>query len=176
MEVVDALEVLGIEAPCSWDDVRNAYRDLLMASHPDTATSSASAERTAAIVAAFRSLRTLTDDGLRPVPAPLGDALADDDAGPLVLYARPGDVFARLCQAAELIGHVSYADRESNILQVTIGSEEWAPAQLTAELSAEGAVTTAMFSLEALGVEPAPPIADVVALLAEQLRAPAVID
>ena len=94
----------------------------------------------------------------------------------MILYARPGDVFVRMCQAADEIGQLSYADRETNILQVTIATSEWAPSQLTAELSAEGDVTTALFSLEALGTEAAPPIAEVVQALAEQLKAPAAID
>jgi hypothetical protein len=144
-----------------------------MASHPDTATDGASAERTEAIVAAFRSLRNVTEDGTLPLPYQVAE---DGGLGPMVLYARPGDVFARLCQAADEIGHLSYADRDANLLQVTIVSNEWAPSQLTAELSAEGELTTALFSLEALGVEQAPPIAEVVRLLADQLKAPAAID
>jgi len=173
MEVVDALGVLGLTPPCSWDDVRQAYRDRLMASHPDTATD-ASAEQTEAVVAAFRSLRNLTEDGLLPLPYLPGEE--GTGVGPLILYARPGDVFARMCQAADEIGHLSYADRDANLLQVTISSDEWAPSQLTAELSAQGEVTTALFSLEALGTAAAPPIAEVVARLADQLRAPAAID
>lgn len=173
VEVVDALAVLGLRPPCSWDDVRSAYRDQLMASHPDTAAEGASSEQTEAVVAAFRALRTLTADGTLPLPY---HALEDDGIGPMVLYARPGDVFARMCQAADEIGHLSYADREANLLQVTIASDEWAPSQLTAELTAEGEVTTALFSLEPLGVDEAPPIADVVRMLADQLKAPAAID
>ena len=108
---------------------------------------------------------------------PLPYQVAEEDGiGPMVLYARPGDVFARMCQAADEIGHLSYADRESNMLQVTLSSEEWAPSQLTAELTAEGELTTALFSLEALGVGQAPPITEVVQRLADQLRAPAAID
>ena len=173
MEVYDALAVLGLTPPCSWDDVRGAYRDRLMASHPDTAADEASAETTEAVVAAFRSLRTLTEDGLLPLPYQPGE---DDGVGPMVLYARPGDVFSRMCQAAEELGHLSYADREENLLQVTIVDEEWAPCQLTAELTAQGEVTTALFSLEALSNREAPPIAEVVQRLADQLRAPAAID
>jgi len=174
MEVADALSVLGLKPPCSWDDVRGAYRERLMASHPDTAATAGSPEQTEAVVAAFRSLRTLTQDGLLPLPYQPGTE--DDELGPMVLYARPGDVFARMCQAADQIGHLSYADRDANLLQVTIGDDVWAPAQLTAELTAEGEVTTALFSLEALGVQEAPPIAEVVQRLAEQLRAPAALD
>ncbi len=173
MEVVDALAVLGVQAPCAWDDVRRAYRDQLMAVHPDTAKAGASGEHTEAVVAAFRALRTITADGTLPLPNHLA---ADDGIGPMVLYARPGDVFTRMCQAADVIGHLSYADRDANLLQVTIHSDEWAPSQLTAELSAQGEVTTALFSLEALGADDAPPIADVVRMLADQLRAPAVLD
>lgn len=173
MEILDALAVLGVRAPCTWDEVRAAYRDKLMEAHPDTARAGASAEQTAAVVAAFRSLRTLTEDGLLPIPAPLAGG---DGVGPMVLYARPGDVFARMCQAADEIGHLSYADRDANLLQVTIASDSWAPSQLTAELTAEGEVTTALFTLEALGSDEAPPIAEVVQQLAMQLRAPAAID
>ena len=173
VEVVDALSVLGLQPPCDWDAVRSAYRDRLMASYPDTANDSASTEQTAADVAAFRALRTLTEDGTLPLPH---HVVEDDGLGLMVLYARPGDVFARLCQAADEIGHLSYAAREANLLQVTIATDQWAPSQLTAELTAEGEVTTALFSLEALGVEEAPPIADVVRMLADQLKAPAAID
>jgi hypothetical protein len=173
VEVVDALAVLGLNPPCDWDAVRSAYRDRLMASHPDTASEGASGEQTAAVVAAFRALRTLTADGTLPLPY---QTVEENGLGPMVLYARPGDVFARMCQAADEIGHLSYADREANLLQATIASDEWAPSQLTVELTAEGDVTTALFSLEALGVEQAPPIADVVRKLADQLKAPAAID
>lgn len=124
-------------------------------------------------MAAFRSLRNLTEDGLLPLPRHIDDG---GGIGPMVLYARPGDVFTRMCQAANEIGHLSYADSETNLLQVTISDGEWAPSQLTAELNAEGDVTTALFSLEALGVGEAPPIADVVQKLADQLRAPAALD
>ena len=173
VEVVDALAVLGVRAPCEWEDVRRAYREQLMASHPDTGAAGASGEQTEAVVAAFRALRTLTEDGTLPLPQ---HAAEDDGLGPMILYARPGDVFARMCQAADEIGHLSYADRDANLLQVTIASNDWAPSQLTAELSAEGEVTTALFSLEALGTQEAPPIAEVVSKLAAQLKAPAAID
>jgi len=144
-----------------------------MASHPDTGAATASAETTDAIVAAYKSLRTLTEDGVLPLP---NVDSPHDGIGPMILYARPGDVFTRMCQAADEIGHLSYADRDANLLQVTIGSAEWAPSQLTAELMAEGDVTTALFSLEALGVGDAPPIAEVVQRLADQLKAPAALD
>lgn len=172
VEVVDALAVLGVSTPCDWEDVRRAYRDRLMAAHPDTGAIGASGEQTEAVVAAFRALRTLTADGALPLPY----QVTDDGLGPMVLYARPGDVFVRMCQAADRIGHLSYADRDANLLQVTLSGGDWAPSQLTAELTAEGDVTTALFSLEALGSEAAPPIAEVVRRLADQLRAPAALD
>lgn len=177
MEVADALRTLGVEPGASWEDIRQAYRDGLMRHHPDAGGGEGSAERTDAIVSAFRSLRTITNDGVTPLPLPLVLDIEDPTA-PMVLHARPGDVFVRLCQAAEQIGHLSYADRDANLLQVMIGDvdAEWAPSQLTAELTAEGSLTMAMFSLEPIGVSAAPPIADVVARLAEELRAPAALD
>ena len=109
--------------------------------------------------------------------APIGfDASVTTGDGLMVLHARPGDVFLRMCQAAERIGHLAYADRDANLLQVMIGDDQWAPSQLTAELQAEGSITMAMFSLEPLGIGEAPPIADVVAKLAAQLRSPAALD
>jgi len=179
MDVPDALAVLGVEPDSSWEDIRQAYRDQLMRHHPDAAGEASSPERTEQVVEAFRSLRTLTEDGLKPLPGPAAaglDAALATDEGLMVLHARPGDVFLRMCQAAERIGHLAYADRDANLLQVMIGDDRWAPSQLTAELQAEGSVTMAMFSLEPLGIGEAPPIADVVAKLAAQLRSPAALD
>ena len=182
MEVLDALRILGVAPGAEWEDIRSAYREQLMSHHPDAHGDAATGERTEEIVEAFRSLRALTNDGTMPLPLPfhvdagLLESQPGDPTAPLVLHARPGDVFVRMYQAAEQIGHVSYADREENVLQITIGDEEWAPAQLTAELTAEGSLTMALFSLEPLGVQEAPPIAEVVARLAEELRAPAALD
>lgn len=177
MEVADALAVLGAEPGSSWEDIRRAYRDQLMANHPDSGGDASSAERTERVVEAFRMLRTVTEDGLKPLPGPSGaEPEAEVGDGLMVLHARPGDVFLRLCQAAEQIGHLSYADRDANLLQVMIGDDDWAPCQLTAELQAEGSLTMAMFSLEPLGVAAAPPIAEVVAKLAAELRSPAALD
>lgn len=175
MEVLDALRTLGVAPGSSWDEIRAAYRDQLMSHHPDAAGDATTGQRTESIVEAFRSLRTITEDGVKPLPLPFH--LDDDDpTAPMVLHARPGDVFVRMCQAAEHIGHLSYADRDADLLQVTIGDDEWAPAQLTVELTAEGPLTMALFSLEAISHLEAPPIAEVVAKLADQLRAPAAID
>ena len=181
MDVHQALGLLGVGASTPWEEVRRAYRDQLMASHPDAAGAQASPERTEQVVEAFRTLRELTDDGLKPLPTDSGFGFEDHDFNdpnaPLVLHARPGDVFVRLCQAGEHIGHVSYKDRDANILQITLdSSEHWGPSQLTAELTADGDLTLALFSLEPMGVRPAPPIGDVVADLAESLRRPAPID
>ncbi|MEM7092862.1 MAG: J domain-containing protein [Actinomycetota bacterium] len=175
MEAPDALRILGAAPGASWEEIRRCYREQLMSHHPDAAGGDDPAGRTEQIVEAFRALRTITDDGARPLPLPL--QIEEDAAGgPMVLHAHPGDVFVRMCQAAERIGHLSYADRDGNILQVTIGNDDWAPAQLTAELTAEGALTMALFSLEALTTREAPPIHEVVSKLAESLRAPAAID
>jgi hypothetical protein len=182
MDVLDALRILGVSPGAGWDDIRSAYREQLMSHHPDAQGDAATGERTEEIVEAYRSLRALTNDGLQPLPLPfhieadLFDGSPGEPGTPMVLHARPGDVFVRMYQAAEQIGHVSYADREENVLQITIGNEEWAPSQLTAELTAQGSLTTALFSLEALGVQEAPPIAEVVARLADELRAPAALD
>lgn len=158
--------------------MRRSYRDNLRAHHPDLSPGPDAAAQTDAVVAAFRVLRDATNDGLHPLPAiePLIDAAADDEPAPLVLYAPPGDVFVRMVQAAHRIGELSYADRETMMLQVTINDPAWSPAQLTAELTPEGDFTTALFSLEPLGTGTAPPINSVVEKLASELRTSSLLD
>jgi len=177
VDIAKAYEVLQLSQPCTWEDVRRRYRDGLRAHHPDLSPGPDAAAQTDAVVAAFRTLREATDDGLRPLPIieSLTEAEADESA-PLVLYAPPGDVFRRMVQAAHRIGDLSYADRETMMLQVTINDPEWSPAQLTAELTPDGDCTTALFSLEPLGVGTAPPINSVVQKLASELRTSSLLD
>lgn len=178
MDVAQAFEVLGLRQPCQWEDVRQSYRDRLRAHHPDVSSGPDAAAQTDAVVAAFRVLRDATQDGLHPLPLveqPIS-VLDDGEIAPLVLYAPPGDVFSRIVQAAHRIGELSYADRETMMLQVTISDPAWAPAQLTAELTPDGDCTTALFSLEPLGVGDAPPINAVVEKLASELRSPSALD
>lgn len=198
MEAADALQILGAQTATTWEDVRSAYRGQLMAHHPDTGGDSSSGSRTEEIVEAFRVLRMLTADGTRPFrfgelvgetdtvskggtgagPGSVVDAGSAVEPGgqsPIVLHARPGDVFVQMLRAAEEIGHVSYIDRDANLLMVLIGDSDvelgWAPAQLSIELAAEGTSTTALFNLEPIGTGEAPPIGEVVNRLAQQLRA-----
>ncbi len=174
VDTADALRTLQVEPGAVWDDVRRQYRELLLINHPDHASDADAANRTDRIVAAFRVLRDHTADGIRPLPAPLPSH--SPEPPPLVLYARPGDVFARLCQAAEHVGHVAYVDRDSNLIQVVIERQGWAASQLTAEITPSDDLSTVMFSLEPLGAGEAPPIADVVAELADRLRSPSRLD
>lgn len=177
MDVAHAFEVLGLSQSSRWEDVRRSYRERLRAHHPDLSAGPDAAAQTDAVVAAFRVLRDATQDGLHPLPTIEAPAILDDgEAAPLVLYAPPGDVFVRIVQAANRIGELSYADRETMMLQVTINDPSWAPAQLTAELTPDGDRTTALFSLEPLGTGLAPPINDVVSKLASELRTPSVLD
>lgn len=170
--------MLQLTQPCSWEDVRRSYRESLRAHHPDLSPGPDAAAQTDAVVAAFRVLRDATNDGLHPLPVveTVQTALESDEAAPLVLYAPPGDVFVRMVQAAHRIGHLSYADRETMMLQVTINDPAWSPAQLTAELTPDGDCTTALFSLEPLGTGVAPPINSVVEQLAAELRTSSVLD
>lgn len=167
-----AMELLGVDDSDSWEDVRRSYRSALMAHHPDHQDGDRAAETTGNIVAAFRLLRDLTSDGHHPLPT-LGIGLDVDEAAPMILHARPGDVFVRLCQAAMRIGHLSYADHDDRLAQVIVDEGDFAPSQLTIEVTPSGAHAIALFSLEPLGTGTAPPIQDVVDNLAAHLRAAA---
>jgi len=169
VETPEALDVLGLDMDASFEDMRSAYRDLLMLHHPDVDTSPGAADRTNDVVNAFRCLRDATQEGL--VLLPVQDLLPvlGTDALPLVLRARPGDVFQRLYDAVESIGDISGIDRDSGIVQAIVTMDGTGPCQLGAEIDRSGADPRILFTLEALTAEPPPDIADVVSRLAPHL-------
>ena len=175
MDVGDALRILGLETSPSWESVRAAHRAAIRTAHPDAGGDAASAAR---VNEAYDVLRRITDGGDRPVPSPAPtppSAPRSDAREPrrrVVGADDPMDVLMRLADAAHDIGDVVFVDPNAGILEVVVGD---APAvgQLAVTVSEPTADTDGVpvaFTLEPLGVTPAPSIHDVVANLMGRLR------
>ena len=174
MEVIEALDVLGVGRDASWQTIRRAHRTSIVAAHPDTGGSAASAAR---INQALDVLRRATDDGRTPLPDPAPapprrDVAPRPDGAPTtrVPLHDPIEVLLRLADAAHDVGEVVFVDPIDGLLEVIVGDEPGV-GQLTASVDAAGddGVPVA-FTLEPLGVAPAPPIGDVVAALMRRFR------
>lgn len=191
VELGEALGTLRVQAPADWEDVRAAYRDQLMASHPDRTGGTDAEGRTAEVVAAFRLLREATAEGAIPLASVLAKAaeraaeeirLARNAAVPatvsdagtpaVVLTSATADVWGRVQEAMSIEGDISGVDRSAGLIQAVISVTGFAPAQLTAEVTPTGAGDAeVLFTLEALGVGDAPPLDEVVRRLGTRLRA-----
>lgn len=170
-ELADALGLLRVQPPADWEDVRSAYRNLLMEVHPD-ATGTPDEGRTTEIVDAFRLLRTATDDGTTPLASVLATAAAEAAVaaaavpGPVVLHSSSGDVFGRVCDALSSIGDISGLDRSSGMVQAMVTEPGHAASQLTAEITpVGGGEAQVLFTLEPMGRGEPPLLSDLVSRL-----------
>ena len=172
-ELADALGLLRVQPPADWEDVRSAYRNLLMEVHPDT-TGNPDEGRTTEIVDAFRLLRAATDDGTTPLATVLATAAAEATAaaavaaaaGPVVLHSSSDDVFGRVCDALSSIGDISGLDRSSGLVQAMVTDPGHAASQLTAEITpVGGGEAQVLFTLEAVGRGEPPLLSDLVSRL-----------
>jgi hypothetical protein len=181
MRLGDALDVLGVDAATPWAEVRRAYRERIRRWHPDVAGPHAGPSA-ALLNEAFRLVRAAVERGDHPTVAPVrtvtepepppgrpgGVALVDDDG--LALVAPPDEVFDRIHMALHSVGHVTYVDPEAGLLECLLELEGRSPSQLTVSLQGRGETTEAFFTLESIDASVAPPLPDVVRLLAERLR------
>jgi hypothetical protein len=140
------------------DDVaiREAHRRRIRETHPDAGGSGRDA---ASVNEAFAALRT------RAISAP---SPTDVDRF-FVIDIPPGDLLARLAEAGHAVGEVVFVDVPGGLLEIVVGD---APAvgQLAVavgEARPEGIPVS--FTLDPLGVTPAPSINTVVAVLMAEL-------
>jgi hypothetical protein len=172
MEVLEALAVLGLAHDASWDAARQAHRVAIRAAHPDAGGSGGEAAR---INQALDVLRAASDAGERAfaVPEPTRSASPSVTHRPAVdasFELEPHELLMRLADVAHDVGEVVFVDPVAGLLEVIVGVEP-AVGQLTAALDDsvdEG--TPIVFTLEALGSAPAPPIETVVADLLRRFR------
>ncbi|MEM9202230.1 MAG: hypothetical protein AAGC53_11240 [Actinomycetota bacterium] len=176
MQLDDALRVLDLEHTADWAAVKNAHRRAIIASHPDVGGSTEAAAR---INQAFEYLRAVTDDGTEPLPRPATPSpVRRMHEQPRVDHDNPREVLLRLADVAHDLGEVVFVDPDAGLLEVVVGDEPGV-GQLTASIDvdrpgADGVPVS--FTLEPLGVAPAPPIAGVVdalmTMLGQTRRAP----
>jgi hypothetical protein len=101
--------------------------------------------------------------------------IADDADGVLPVAGSSLEVFNSLCEAADVIGDLSYVDRSNAILETIITPDTGPTCSLMVTLQTAGADTLAYCTLESFDSRPGPPIDEVVAALSAELarRSPA---
>jgi hypothetical protein len=93
-------------------------------------------------------------------PPPPAAAPPDHDTVPLDGPTLP--VFEQLCEAADVLGDVSYVDSSCGILETIVQWPGWPPSSLLITLEQRGDDTLAQCTLESLTGPPGPPIDRVV--------------
>jgi hypothetical protein len=175
----EARAVLGVGPASSEADERSAFRRRLRDTHPDVAGPRADAgvavARLTRALAVLRSARTAgapppSAAPLRPQPPPppATHARADDDS--LLLDAPADEAFVALLEAAHVVGEVTYVDARLGLLEAVLADGAGTACQLFVTLQGRATGTEAFCTLEPLGTDPCPPVADVVAALAAALR------
>jgi len=174
VDVPTALALLGLDGSASWEEIRTAHRVAIRASHPDAGGDAAAAAR---VNEAYQLLRRAGLPGsVAPPPSSSGQpASARSEPAPdetqRVRGDDVGDVVSRLADAAHSIGELVFVDPQAGLLEVIVGR---APGvgQLVAHVTAPtelGGDVPVAFTLDPLGVAPAPSIREVVRDLLAQL-------
>ncbi len=181
------MAVLAVSPGAHEDEVRTAYRRLLRASHPDVAADRPGADATRQIdrltqaYAVARAALAERPDRTLPGPAPVEAAGSADLAASVaadvigldqdsLLFDAPADVtFAALFEAAGRVGHVAYFDRQLGILETVVRFEGGPTCSVLITLQGRAYGTEAFCTMESIEAAPTPPIAPVMAALAEEL-------
>jgi curved DNA-binding protein CbpA len=172
----EARAVLGVGPDATPEAIKSAYRGLVRVAHPDVAGPD-STVRSARLNEAYRVLRADTRSfwadsrhSGRGESAQFARAvnlrrLADDTLG---LEVPAHEAFMLLHEAGHRLGHVSFVDRESGLLEVIVdGSPSYS---LFVSFQGRGDGTTEAFcTVEALGPGTAPAPQQVIDLLLHAL-------
>lgn len=174
MDIADALRVLGLSDAPEWSDVRAAHRRAIVRTHPDAGGSAGDAAR---VNQAFDLLRKISGNGERPIPGgapapPTAPVPGSRSTSPEQLIADddPVELLLRMADAAHEIGEVVFVDPHDGLLEVIVGDPPGV-GQLTAtvdEATPDGVPVS--FTLEPLGVAPAPSIHEIVEELMALVR------
>ncbi|MGB1505600.1 MAG: hypothetical protein ACPHDT_08970 [Acidimicrobiales bacterium] len=167
-----AMVVLGLSGSPSWAEIRVAYRSAIRHAHPDAGGDPTLA---AEVNRAFETLRAATSDGSVPLQEPQRAPVARHaPATPreVLDHDDPVDVLLRLADAAHEIGEVVFVDPTSGLMEVVVG-EPPGVGQLAVHVELDNADHDGVpvaFTLDRLGIAPAPPIHEVVSELMGRYR------
>jgi hypothetical protein len=171
-----ARALLGLGNDVDHQAIRDAHRQLIRSAHPDVGGSTAAA---AELNQALHLLLHVPEPASPPsAPPAASDApmaaageRPDDVDRYFVLDDPPDDLLVRLMDAGHSIGEVVFVDPHAGLLEIVVG-EAPAVGQLAVTVGDAGAGGTPVsFTLDALGITPAPPISDVVNALMAELNA-----
>jgi hypothetical protein len=170
----EARAVLGVGPSASPREIRSAYRRLVRSHHPDVA-GPAGTERATRVIEAYRVLVVHGAPAMTPAAPPTAPASPPRTAGPtgtsIPLASPTMAVFERLCEAADVIGDITYVDVSCAILETIVTWDGWPPCSLLVTVEQRGPDTVAQCTLESLSGQPGPPIASVVRELHRVLAA-----
>ncbi len=177
MNEAEARATLGVEPGTSPDELRRAFRRRLRQAHPDLAPGDPhAAEATARLVRAFALLRhRRLPSAPSPTPSSCGpwassaQPTVEVDGDSLTFPAPPDEVYRRLMAAAEQLGELTYVDPDARLLDTVVTMADGTACSLLANLQGRANGTEVFLTLEALGREPSPPVAPLVAALAALL-------
>ncbi len=195
MDLIAALEVLGVDPGASMESARAAYRRAVRTAHPDVAVGcdpSGAHDRTALLTEAWAVVHaagtTTADDpasGAGTVPDASDDdgsdgggdrwaerpevgAVASDTIG---VAAPPDETFVLLHEAASEVGEIAYVDRNLGILEAIVRFEGGPSCSLLVTLQGRAWGTEAFCTLESIEADPTPSIAPVMEALLVALGA-----
>jgi curved DNA-binding protein CbpA len=179
VEIDEARRILGVDETADERTLRAAHRREIRRAHPDAGGSAAAASGVNAAWALLRDHdpaaappREAGHDATRtaPLSAEHPSERPPDVDGYYRVDVEPGELLARLAEAGHAVGEVVFVDPHGGILEIVVGD---APAvgQLAATVGAtSGAGTEVAFTLEPLGITPAPPIGPIVDALMAAVR------
>lgn len=174
VDIDEARRILGVDETADESALRTAHRRRIRLAHPDAGGSAAAAARVNDAWALLRGLdgtdEPRTRVGRGPTPAPVPATAPPDVDGYYRVDVEPGELLARLAEAGHDVGEVVFVDPHVGLLEIVVGD---APAvgQLAVAVGAtSGEGTEVAFTLEPLGVTPAPPIGPIVDALMAAVR------
>ncbi len=174
MDEDEARLILGVAVGGDEKELRAAHRRRIRDAHPDAGGTAREASRINEAVRVLRRAQGKTVSPVRPPsrpPAPSRPATPPpgDVDGYFLIDCPPDELLARLVEAGHVVGEVVFMDPHGGLLEIVVG-EAPAVGQLAVTVGAVGPDGTPVsFTLDPLGVTPAPPIGEIVAALMAEL-------